>query len=33
MDIYRLGEVAARKSAKMDKAQDILTYHSLIFNN
>jgi hypothetical protein len=29
--IYRLGEVAAGTSAKMDRGQDILTYHSLIF--
>ena len=32
-DIYQLGEVAARTSAKMDRVQDILAYHSLIFNN
>lgn len=32
-DIYRLGEVAARTSAKMDRVQGILTYHSFIFNN
>jgi hypothetical protein len=32
-DIYRLGDGAARTSAKMDRVQDILTGHSLIFNN
>jgi hypothetical protein len=31
-DIYRVGDVAAGTSAKMDRVQDILTCHSLIFN-
>jgi hypothetical protein len=30
-DIYRLDEVSARTLAKMDRVQDILTYHSFIF--
>ncbi len=30
---YRLREVATRTSTKMDRVQDIPTYHSLIFNN
>jgi hypothetical protein len=32
-DIYRLGEIAARKSAKLDRVQGIPTDHSHIFND